>query len=83
MFPFPKLGDSEVAIAQVEAQTGIPLNVNGQRHRANGGEVYRIFATLTDARAYARRAVAENPAIECALFNYAGRGIETIRSPRP
>ena len=80
MFPFPKLSNNEVAVAQVEAQTGIPLNLQGQRHRASGGDVYRIFPTLADARAYAVRAVTENTTIDCALFDHAGKMIEEIRA---
>src|SRR4051812_27544056 len=57
-FPvFPKLRTAQVAVACVEAQTGIPLNLEGQRHRACGGEVYRVFDSLLEARAFAQRAV--------------------------
>ena len=82
-FPaFPKIDESQVAVVCVEAWTGIPLNLEGQRHRASGGEVYRVFPSLADARAFAERAVDENIEIDCALFDHAAQYLEDIRPKR-
>ena len=83
-FPaFPTLSAPQVAVACVEAQTGIPLNVEGQRHRACGGEIYRVFDSLGEARAFAEEAVEANPDIECVLFDSTGRGIGEIKAKEP
>ena len=76
---FPKLAEPQVTVVCVESRTGIPLNLEGQRHRASGGEVYRVFESLADARAFAERAVQEDGTIDCALFDAAGQYIEETK----
>ena len=72
---FPILIGGQVAVLHVEAGSGAALGASGDPFDGQG-EKYRVFENAAVAREYAAQKKAENPKMDCVLFDAAGRRVD-------
>lgn len=74
---FPRISPPQVVLVHCETRTGIVLDLEGRRW--TGSDKYRIFASVSDAEAYALSATSRNQEIECAIFDHEHKPVSVIR----
>jgi hypothetical protein len=79
---FPKLQVGQYAVLHAEVNTGIVLKNDLQRFTGSM-DVWQIFDSLESARKHAMTEVSTTPSVECAIYDFQRKYIETIRYEKP
>jgi len=74
----PKLEPGQYSITFAEANTGILLTPDGERH-VGQGPCYKLFNSESDAFAFAAAYVDQHPGIECSVRDESGKHLKFIR----
>jgi hypothetical protein len=75
-----KIPPKHFALLQCEAISGIVLTTDGQRFIGEG-QKWLIFSSLQEAEIFGQNRTAENPEIECYIFNALYQLISTVKAP--
>jgi len=79
---FPKLLSGQHAVVRAEVSTGIVLRDDRQWH-IGSGELWQVFDSLDSARKFAAAEVSSHPTVECGIYDFRQKHIETVRYERP
>jgi hypothetical protein len=77
----PKLKTGQRAIVFAEANTGILLTPQGERHIGQA-PCYKVLDSEDEATAFARAYVDQHPTIECSIRDEDGKHLQFIRKQR-
>jgi hypothetical protein len=75
---FPRLQNGQHAVVRAEASTGIVLRHDRQWHTGSG-EIWQVFESLPAAREFAAAEVSAHPTVECSIYDFEQRHVETVR----
>lgn len=76
---FPEIEPSQYVLLHVEVDTGIVLNLDGERATKEDHR-YLVFDTFASLEAYAITKIHLNPDIECIAFDYQQKSIKVFRN---
>jgi len=74
---FPEIEEGQYAVLFVELDTGIVLNVNFKRATGQD-ERWTIFNSFKEAEDFSWHISTENPKVECSIYDFSKKYIETI-----
>jgi hypothetical protein len=81
-FQYPKVKPYQYVVLQCEADTGILLNLYGERHsQESAEECYMVFDSLAEASNYSKLRTKQRNKIECNIYNSNGNFVIKFTDP--